>query len=98
MSEEEQQEKMLQQQKEQEKAFQLEMQLNALARQVLEPEARERLNNVKLVNKEKYFRVLQQIIFMHQQGKITEKITGQQLKELLLMNQQEKKEFVIKRR
>jgi programmed cell death protein 5 len=91
------QQQLLERQKEQERLIQLELQLDAIARKALSPEARNRLNNVRLVDKEKYFRVIQQIILLFQKGELHEKLSEAQLKELLLRNQ-EKREFRIRRR
>lgn len=96
MTEDELRQRFLQQQQEQEKALQLELQLDVIARKLLSPEAKARLNNVKLVNKEKYFMVIRHLVQLYQQGQFNERLSEERLKELLSSGQ-ERKEFKIKR-
>lgn len=51
---------------------------------ILEPEARERLNNIRLVNMERYLQVASILGNLYQSGRITEPLDDDSLKELLL--------------
>ena len=59
-----------------------ETQIAAVTRKILTEEARTRLNNVKLVNRELYMQAVQLLIYM-QQNNPSGKISEQRLKELL---------------
>ncbi len=61
-----------------------EAQLEALLRNVLEEDARTRLANIKLVNKELYIKTVQAIIYLYKSGGINGKIDDSQLKEVLV--------------
>ena len=91
------QEKYLEQQEKQRKTMEAEMQLNEALKIVLTPEAKTRLGNVKLVNKELYFKAAQTILYLFKAGRISEKIGEGQLKELL-KKLSEKKQISIKRK
>jgi programmed cell death protein 5 len=51
---------------------------------ILTPEARERINNVRLVNLEKYFQVASLLVNASQQGKIDVPIDDLTLKQVLM--------------
>ena len=65
--------------------------------QVMEPEARERLNTIKLTKPEFAAAVEQQIVALAQSGRLRQKITDDQLKQLLSQIVPQKKEFNIRR-
>ena len=81
----------------QQKESDAEMQLNEALKMLLEPEAKARLSNVKLVNKELYIKAAQFLLYMVKSGKVKGKIDEQQLKELL-KKLSEKREMQIKRK
>jgi len=68
-----------------------------ILKQVLTPEARMRLNNIKMVKPELSEMVEQYLIGMATQGKIPGQITDEQLKQILLSTQQPKRDFKINR-
>ncbi len=72
-------------------------QIEETMRIALTPEAKNRLNNIRLVNQELYLKAAQTIIFLYNQGKIRGKIDEMQLKQLL-EKFSEKREIKIKRR
>jgi len=66
--------------------------------QILEPEARERLNAIKLTRPEFVSSVEQQLISLAQSGRIPNKITDEQLKAMLQQATPQKREFNIRRK
>jgi programmed cell death protein 5 len=68
-----------------------------ILKQVLTPEARMRLNNIKMVKPDLSDMVEQYLIGMATQGKIPGRITDDQLKQILLSTQQPKRDFKINR-
>ncbi len=68
-----------------------------ILRKILTPEARMRLNNIKMVKPELSDSVEQFLIGMASQGKMPGQITDDQLKEILLSSQQPKREFKMNR-
>jgi len=73
----------------------LEIQKQAILRQILTEEARQRLANIKLVKPQLAESVELRLIQIAQQGAIREKITDSQLKELLRKIQGIKKDTKI---
>ena len=69
-----------------------------MLKQILTPEARLRLNNIKMVKPELSNLVEQYLIGMATQGKIHSPISDDQLKQILLSIQQPKRDFKINRR
>ncbi|QDI89065.1 DNA-binding protein [Candidatus Nitrosopumilus sp. SW] len=68
-----------------------------ILKQILVPEARMRLNNIKMVKPELADLVEQYLIGMATQGKIPGQITDDQLKQILLSTQQPKRDFKFNR-
>ena len=68
-----------------------------ILKQVLTPEARMRLNNIKMVKPELSDMVEQYLIGMATQGKIPGQINDEQLKQILLSMQQPKRDFKMNR-
>ena len=77
---------------------QAEAQLHLVLMQILEPEARERLNTIKLTKPEFAKAVEQQLVLLAQSGRIRERLTDEQLKVILKQLIPEKKDFNITRR
>jgi len=75
--------KYMQQQEEQQKALDAEAKMQSLLKNLLNEEARQRLNNVKLVNKELYAKAFQAIIGLAQKGYVHGKLNEEQVKEIL---------------
>jgi programmed cell death protein 5 len=75
----------------------LDAQKEQILKQVLAPEARMRLNNIKMVKPELSDMVEQYLIGMATQGKIPGQINDEQLKQILLSTQQPKRDFKINR-
>jgi programmed cell death protein 5 len=78
-------------------AEQLEAQKQALLRQLLSPEARQRLTNLKMIKPEFTEQLELQIIQLAQTGKLPIPLTDQQLKQILLQLQPKKREINIRR-
>jgi len=77
---------------------QLEQQKQALLRNMLTPEARQRLTNLKMVKPEFIDQLELQLIQLAQAGKIPIPMTDGQLKKILIQLQSRKKETTIRRR
>ena len=76
---------------------QMQAQIQSVLMQVMEPEARERLNTNKLTKPEFAAAVEPQIVALAQSGRLRKKITDDQLKQLLSQIVPQKKEFNIRR-
>ena len=85
-------------QEELERQKQLKSQIQMILMQVLEPDARERLNNIKLTKPEFAGAVEQQLVALAQSGRLKNKITDAQLKELLRQLAPKKRDYSITRR
>lgn len=86
------------QEEEYERQQQMEAQIQMILKQILEPQARERLNTIKLTRPEFAQGVEQQLVMLAQSGRIREKITDAQLKEILQQLTPAKRDFSITRR
>ncbi len=76
---------------------QMQAQIQSVLMQVMEPEARERLNTIRLTKPEFAVSVEQQIVSLAKSGRLRQKITDEQLRELLTQIVPQKKEFNIRR-
>ncbi len=76
---------------------QMQAQIQSVLMQVMEPEARERLNTIRLAKPEFAASVEQQIVSLAQSGRLRQKITDEQLRQLLIQIVPQKKEFNIRR-
>jgi programmed cell death protein 5 len=77
---------------------QLEQQKQVLLRNILSPEARQRLTNLKMVKPEFTDQLELQLIQLAQQGKIPIPLADEQLKKILTQLQSRKRETTIRRR
>jgi programmed cell death protein 5 len=75
----------------------VEMQKQAVLRRVLTPDARRRLNNIKMVRPEFASQLELQLIQIAQQGRANIPITDEQLKEILIRLQSHRREPKIRR-
>jgi programmed cell death protein 5 len=76
---------------------QVEMQKQAVLRQILTTEARQRLNNLKMVKPEYTEQLELQLIQIAQSGKVKIPIPDEQLKEILRRLQSQKRDITIRR-
>jgi len=76
---------------------QLELQKEALLRKILSPEARQRLANLKMVRPEFTEQLELQLIQLAQQGKLPIPLPDEQLKQILVQLQSQKRETKIRR-
>jgi len=86
------------QQDEMERQRQVDAQVHLVLLQIMEPEARERLNTIKMTKPDFAKAVEQQLVLLAQSGRLKSKITDQQFKELLRQLTPQKKEFRISRK
>jgi programmed cell death protein 5 len=75
----------------------IEAQKQALLRQILSPEARQRLNNLKMVKPEFAEQIELQLMQMAQMGKLPIPLSDPQLKNILVQLQSRKRETKITR-
>jgi len=76
---------------------QIEQQKQSLLRQILTPEARQRLNNLKMVKPDFAAQLELQLIQLAQGGRLNVPLSDDQLKELLVKLQSNKREIKIRR-
>jgi len=81
-----------------EKARQFEMQKQSILRQILTPEARDRLNNIKLANHEQADMIEMQLIQLAQSGRLQGVITDAMLRDILTRIMPQQREIKIERR
>jgi programmed cell death protein 5 len=75
----------------------IEAQKQALLKQILSPEARQRLNNLKMVKADFTEQIELQLIQMAQMGKLPIPLSDAHLKQILLQLQSHKREIKITR-
>jgi programmed cell death protein 5 len=73
-------------------------QIQMILMQILEPDARERLNTIKLTKPEFAGAIEQQLVMLAQSGRIRQKITDAQFKELLRQLAPAKRDYTITRK
>ncbi|MCW4045754.1 MAG: DNA-binding protein [Candidatus Bathyarchaeota archaeon] len=76
---------------------QMEAQKQELLRQILSPEARQRLTNLKMIKPEFTEQLELQLIQLAQMGKIPVPMSDAQLKQILIQLQSRKRELKIRR-
>ncbi len=91
------QQRMNDEQKQIQAEQQLEAQKQALLRQILSPEARQRLTNLKMVKPEFTEQLELQLIQLAQAGKLPIPLSDAQLKQILIQLQSRKRETKIRR-
>jgi len=74
-----------------------ELEKQALLRNILTPEARQRLSNLKMVKPEFIDQLELQLIQLAQQGKLPIPLPDEQLKQILIQLQSQKRETKIRR-
>jgi programmed cell death protein 5 len=91
------QQKITDEQRQAQAEQQLEMQKQELLRQILSPEARQRLTNLKMVKPEFTEQLELQLIQLAQAGKLPIPLSDAQLKQILIQLQSRKREPKIRR-
>lgn len=91
------QRRMAQEQQRAQMEQQVEQQKQALLRQILTPEARGRINNLKMIKPEFATQLELQLIQLAQAGRPQIPLTDEQLKELLAKLQSTKRDIKIRR-
>ena len=92
------QQKLTQEQQHTQAEQQIETQKQSILRQILTPEARQRVNNLKMVKPEFTNQLELQLIQIAQSGRVRTPITDEQLKGILGKLQAQRKEIRITRR
>jgi len=82
---------------EQTQAEQIETQKQAILKQILSPEARQRLTNLKMIKPEFTEQLELQLIQLAQMGKINIPLPDKELKQILIQLQSRKREITIRR-
>ncbi|MCQ8893193.1 MAG: DNA-binding protein [Methanolinea sp.] len=85
-------------QEEAERQRQLDAQIHTVLLQIMEPAARERLNAIRLTRPDFARAVEQQLVLLAKSGRLTQKITDEQLKAILQQLQPARKDFKIIRK
>jgi programmed cell death protein 5 len=91
------QQRMGDEQKQAQAEKQLEAQKQALLRQILSPEARQRLTNLNMIKPEFTEQLELQLIQLAQAGKLPIPLPDEQLKQILIQLQSRKRETKIRR-
>ena len=91
------QQKVTDEQKESKAEQQYEAQKQALLKQILSPEARQRLANIKMIKPEFADQLELQLIQLVQTGKLPVPLSDAQLKQILIQLQSRKRETTIRR-
>jgi len=85
----------LQQMKDQQEKMRAESEFDSALRKLLTPEAKSRLANVRMVNPELHAKAVQALVYFARSGKLADKITDAQLKEILSKMTENKRETKI---
>ena len=91
------QQRMSDEQRQAKEESDIEAQKQALLSKILTPEARQRLNNLKMVKSEFTEQIELQLIQMAQTGKMPIPLSDTQLKQILIQLQSRKRETTIRR-
>jgi len=91
------QQRVSDEQRQSQEEAQIEAQKQALLAKILTPEARQRLNNLKMVKQEFAEQIELQLIQMAQTGKLPIPLSDTQLKQILIQLQSRKRETTIRR-
>ena len=91
------QQRVTDEQKQSQEAKQLEAQKQELLKQILSPEARQRLTNLKMVKAEFTEQLELQLIQLAQTGKLPIPLSDAQLKQILIQLQSRKRDIRIRR-
>lgn len=86
----------LQEERLRQQQIQAQLQLRAMLRRVLEPEAFERIERVKLASPELYAQAVRYILALYQAGRIQRKLGDDEVKSLLLRLRGPKRETKIR--
>jgi programmed cell death protein 5 len=89
--------RLAQEQEKNQRAQQLEMQKQSLLRRILTADARQRLTNLKIVKPEFANQLELQLIQLAQQGRVELPMTDEQLKEILIRLQSQRRDIKIRR-
>jgi programmed cell death protein 5 len=81
-----------------ERARQMEIQKQAALRQILTPEARDRMSNIRVANPEMAHMVEMQLIQLAQSGRLGGMISDAMLKDILVKIAPQRREITIERR
>jgi len=92
------QQRLAQEQQRTQAQQQVEVQKQAIMRRILTPEARQRINNLKMVKPDFANALEMQLIQLAQAGKVQTPITDEQLKEILVRLQGQRRDIKITRR
>lgn len=93
-----QQQAAMQQQAAENQRQQMEVQKQAILRQILTPEARDRLNNIRVANPELSNMVEMQLIQLAQSGRLQTVVTDEMLRNILRQVAPQHREITIERR
>lgn len=91
------QQRLAQEQQRMQVEQEIEVQKQAVLRRILAPEARQRLTNLKMVKQEFADQLELQLIQLAQQGRVNIPITDEQLKDILVKLQSQRREIKIRR-
>ncbi|MCX6694251.1 MAG: DNA-binding protein [Methanomicrobiales archaeon] len=81
-----------------ERQRQTDAQIHAVLMQILEPEARERLNAIRLTRPDFARSVETQLVTLAQQGRLKQRLSDEQLKSVLSQLTPKKRDFTIRRK
>ena len=91
------QRRLMEEQRQAQVRRELEIRKQAVLRRILDPKARQRLTNLKMVKPDLVSQLEVQLIQLAQQGRINIPLTDEQLKEILIRLQRGRREIKIRR-